>query len=103
MTTDTFTMEAVHLIDRPTMLMKLVRRMSSAKRNEQLQDIIINGDDASLSYRVYIKMLMGPENRQDIFIDSFQVPVYSAGSSASMIVNRCLKLMEAMAKGVDEC
>lgn len=102
MTTDTFTMEAVHLINHPTMLMQLVRRLSSAKRNEQLKDIMIQGDDCSLSHRVYIQMLAGPDDRKDMLIDSFQIPVYAADSNPSMIVNRCLKLMDAMVEGVKE-
>jgi len=102
MTTDTYTMEAVHLINHPTMLTQLVRSMSSAKRNEQLKDIMIKNDECSLTHRVYIQMLIGPDNRKDMFIDSFNVPVYIEGSNTSMIVNRCLKLMDSMAKGVEE-
>jgi hypothetical protein len=99
MTHDTFKMEVNELLNSQYLLLQMVRRLSSDERNEQLWDIIIKYEDVSLTHRVYIQMLIG---LGEIVTDSFQVPEFLAGSGTTLIVQRCLKLMDTMVKGVED-
>jgi len=102
MTEDNIKMETIGVLDNPKFLIQMIRRVSSAERNRQLRDITVQADDCSLTYRVYIKMLLGPEDRQEQYIDSIQVSVYTETMSSSHVVQRCLALMEEMVKGAKE-
>jgi hypothetical protein len=102
MTIDTFKMEANELLNDQYLLLQMVRRLSSDERNKQLWDIIIKYEDVSLTHRIYINMLIGPEGKRKICIDSFQVPEFLTGSGTTLIVQRCLKLMDKMTEGVDD-
>jgi hypothetical protein len=95
-------MEANELLNSSHLLLQMVRRLSSDKRNEQLWNIMIRNEEVSLSHRIYIQMLIGPENKREIYTDSFQVPEFLAGSGTALIVQRCLKLMDCIVEGVED-
>jgi hypothetical protein len=85
----------------PDVVFQMVRRLSSDKRKEQLQRILIQNSTFSLSYRVYIEMLIGPEGAKTLYTDSFQLPEFMAEPGTTLVVQRCLKLMDKMAEGVE--
>jgi hypothetical protein len=92
-------MEVNELLNNSHLLLQMVRRLSSDKRNEQLWGIHIKYEDVSLTHRIYIYMLSGEGK---VSVDSFQVPEFLVGSGTSLIVQRCLKLMDSMAKGAED-
>jgi hypothetical protein len=102
MTIDTFKMEAYAILNDPATLLAMVRSLSSVERNNQLWDIMVKDDEVSLTYRVYVYMLIGPEGKRKVCIDSFQVPEFLTGNGTTLIVQRCLKLMDTMTAEVED-
>jgi hypothetical protein len=94
-------MESMYMMKHPDVVMQMVRRLSSDKRKEQLQRIVIKISTFSLSYRVYIEMRFGPEGARTMHIDSFQLPDFIAEPGTTLVVQRCLKLMDQMAESAE--
>jgi hypothetical protein len=101
MTADTFKMETMYIMKHPDIVMQMVKRLSSDKRKEQLKRIIIKSSELSLRHRVYIQMLIGPEGKKKMFYSSFELPDFTAEPGTTLVVERCLKLMDKMAEGVE--
>jgi hypothetical protein len=102
MTADTFNMEDIYLINHPDLLLNAVRRVLSAERNEQLYNIIVRTDECSLSYRVYIRMFLGPNGGEKMVTDSFEAPAYTGETNRTIIYQRCLKLIDCMVRAADK-
>jgi hypothetical protein len=94
-------MEVEHLLSNPDIIMSMLRRVSSDKRNEQLRNLMVNRDELSLSYRIHITMYLELKGESRLHTDSFQVPETNLTTNGPYIIERSLKLMDYMTRDVE--